>query len=160
MECPGTLFSVIFSSSIYTHSPWWTHTVFKYFKYCTYINDSKIYLESAPDRHIQLLIWYLHLDVKDISKSPFQTELLISSPSTTHGFLHLSWWQLHPLWSCLGSKPWSHLYSSLLYSAFHPSENSTFQIHAQFSHFPLPPREHPGLSPHHFSPGFLQLPLF
>ena len=33
----------------------------------------------------------------DISKSPFQAEFLISSHSATHGFFHLSWWQLHPL---------------------------------------------------------------
>lgn len=85
---------------------------FKYLKYFPQIMTPKFI--CSPDFSPQLKTHTsncLFGCQTDISKSPFQTELLIVFHFTT---LHLSWWQLDPLGSCLGPKSWSHLYCSFI----------------------------------------------
>lgn len=118
-------------------------------------------LSSTPDTHIQLLIGHFHLDVRQTSQnhhfklnSWFPTTLLLMAVFISVDGNSILWG------SYLCPKPWNHLHSSLLYSTFNASRysiDSTFQIYPQSSHFPLPPHDHPVLSPHHLSPCPLRL---
>lgn len=136
-----------FLSSIYTHSLgeliWFLNTIMlSIYQWLQYLSTVQIFLLNS--RHIPPTVYWISKWRRqiDILKLPFQTELLISSHSTTHVSFHLSFWQHHPSGSYLGPKSWSYLYSLLSYSTFNLSGNSVdsmLRIYTYSSHFLLPP---------------------